>query len=88
MPLQYEGNDPIQKKLGLHAKLIFYEAQLKLKKTRGSAIMQAGFYHANALAATINKNIQEQITSRNSEIVALLQNISALTSSSSSLDSS
>ena len=35
-------------------------------------MIQAGFYHANVLAATINKNIHNQISSRGNEILALL----------------
>ena len=56
---------------------------MKLKKIRGLTIIQAGFYHANALIFIINKNIQEQIILRDSEIVALLQNIPSITTSSS-----
>ena len=47
-------------------------------------MIQAGFHHANALASTINENIQTQISSRDSEILALLQNIPSLVSTPSS----
>ena len=59
MPLQCERNSLIQKKLGIHSKLIFIKLNLSLRKL-DSAMIQVGFYYANALAATINKNIQEK----------------------------
>ena len=47
-------------------------------------MMQAGFHYANTLVATISENIQNQISSRDSEILALLENIPSLVASLSS----
>ena len=47
-------------------------------------MMQAGFHYANILVATISENIQNQISSRDSEILNLLENIPSLVASLSS----
>ena len=61
----------------------FHEAQLNLKKIRGLTIIQAGYHHANMLASQINENLTIQLTIRDSEVLALMQNIPVLVSSSS-----
>lgn len=49
---------------------------------RGPTIAQAGFHHTNMLAQQLNSSIENKISSRDSEIVALLQNIPGLSSAS------
>ena len=43
---------------------------------------QVGFYHANILAMQINESISQQIASRDSEFLAILQHIPTLVSTS------
>ena len=66
----------------------FHEAQLNLKKTHGPTMVQAGFHHANMLAKQLNTSIEQQISSRDSELLALLQNIPGLSANSTDSTSS
>ena len=46
-------------------------------------MIQAEYHYTNVLALQINENLTRQLTTRDSEILALIQNIPALVSSSS-----
>ena len=73
-------NKPQTQKTWANFKTHFHEAQLQLKQIRGPTMQQAGYHHANALA----QQIQQQLQDRDTQMMALLQNIPSLTSSSSS----
>ena len=62
----------------------FHEAQLALKKIRGPTMQQAGYHHANALAVQIRTDIQEHMTTRDQQMLAMLEAITPATSESSS----
>jgi len=61
----------------------FHEAQLNLKKIRGPTMQQAGFHQANIIAQQIRADINTHLEERDSQVLAMLQSIPDLTSSSS-----
>jgi len=85
--IQWEKKNEVDKTWASF-KTHFHEAQLSLKKIRGPTMAQAGFHHANMLAKQLNTSIEQQISSRDSELLALLQNIPGLSSASTDSTSS
>ena len=49
---------------------------------------QVGFHHANILAKQLSNSVEHQLTSRNSELLVILQNIPSLESVSTDSTSS
>ena len=64
----------------------FHEAQQNLKSMRGPSMQQAGYHHANALAQKISDDINYQLHERDTQMLAMLQAIPSLQSSSESDD--
>ena len=77
-------NKPENEKTWSEFKNYFHEAQLNLKKIRGPTMQQAGYHHANHLANRITSDIQEQLNQRDSQVLAMLQSIPSLASSTES----
>ena len=77
-------NKPENEKTWSEFKNYFHEAQLNLKKIRGPTMQQAGYHHANHLANRITSDIQEQLNQQDSQVLAMLQSIPSLASSTES----
>ena len=71
----------------INFKMHFHKVQLQLKNIQGSTIQQAGYYYANALAQEIGTQIQQQMATRDTDILELIQNIPSLVETRSSSDS-
>jgi len=80
---------PSSRKTWREFKTHFHEAQLNLKKIRGPTMRQAGYHQANMVVEQIKEEIDSHLQARDSEVLAMLQSIPALTpaSSSSSVES-
>ena len=66
----------------------FHDAQQQLKSIRGPSMQQAGCHQANALAQRISEDIKLQFNERDTQMLAMLQAIPSLTSSSTDSDDS
>ena len=62
---------PLPNKTWANFKAHFTAAQKVLKEIRGPTMLQAGYYHANMVAS----QLQESLSTRNNEVVAMLQQV-------------
>ena len=75
-------NKPENEKTWANLKTHFHEAQQQLKSIRGPSMQQAGYHHANALAQKISDDLRLQLHERDTQMLAMMQNMPGLSQSS------
>ena len=75
-------NKPVNEKTWENLKTHFHEAQQQLKSIRGPSMQQAGYHQANALAQKISDDLRFQLHERDTQMLAILQNIPGLSQAS------
>lgn len=61
----------------------FHEEQLSLKKNRGPTMQQSGHHQANSIATKASNDIQNQLSQRDIQLMAMLHSLPSLSATSS-----
>ena len=86
--LQLWEKKPSYDKTWTGFKTHFHNAEHDLKITRGTTMNQAGCHHANSMVSQIRVDTNDQLESRNNEVISILHSIPSLISSSSDSENS